>query len=52
MTQSLATSKYFEINGIKDKVVINPKWIGYHVVSMQKTAVQEGRLKYMDVGKI
>ncbi len=51
----LGSLQYFEINGLKDKVVINPQWIVdvmACVVSVKKTAVQEGRLKYSDVKNI
>jgi len=51
----LGSLQYFEINGLKDKVVINPQWIVdvmACVVSVKKTAVKEGRLRYSDVRKI
>ena len=43
--KDLGSLQYFEINGLKDKIVINPQWIVdvmACVVSVRKTFVEEG----------
>ena len=51
----LGSLQYFEINGLKDKVVINPQWIVdivSCVVSVKNTPIVDGRLEYEDLPKI
>ena len=51
----LGSLQYFETNGLKDKVVINPQWIidvMSCVVSVKDTCIVDGQLLYEDIHKI
>ncbi|RNA26409.1 putative serine threonine- kinase pats1, partial [Brachionus plicatilis] len=51
----LGSIQYFERNGLKDKVVIDPQWIIKVIsciVSVKNTAIEDGKLVHANISKI
>jgi leucine-rich repeat kinase 2 len=51
----LGSLQYFDTNGLRDKVVINPQWIVdviSCVISVKESCIQDGKLHHNDIEKI